>query len=394
MGGKLTVLLVSPGPIDGYPPVQYQAKLLADAGFGVVVVTPPLCSRSFSLFEHPGVRVVSVSLAGCGRVARMAAKVRFICAIARVRWQCRSLLVAEISYDPEGVCFSHFAPFRSRKTLVVAHLHETLIDPQRRWYERRAIKILPYVDKVVVADCKRAILLQDQLGLQEKPTVVENYPLLDSISLMSRSQCGDEFRVVYVGVLGWNQSIDVIINSVPAWPDRARLYLVGSASSEFVQQQQQRVSDLGISDRVIFEGWMELPDVRQFLRTCNLGLCILRPTHDQLKFAAGASNKRYQYMQAGLPQISDTNPGVPELVEEQRVGFCVAPDDGNAIAQSVRKYCEDPSGCAKSGERAFELYRTRYHYEVPFQKVIEWIGFSVAQRLPAEHTGPSELQSN
>ena len=26
-------LLVSPGPVDGYPPVQYQARLLADAGW-------------------------------------------------------------------------------------------------------------------------------------------------------------------------------------------------------------------------------------------------------------------------------------------------------------------------------------------------------------------------
>ena len=102
---KRDFILVSPGPLDGYPPVQYQARLLADAGHRVQVVTMPLrADLSDSSFSHPGVQVTCIDgqTTFGGRIKRNLAFCAAII-VARARAQRRSVI--EIAYDPIGIYY-------------------------------------------------------------------------------------------------------------------------------------------------------------------------------------------------------------------------------------------------------------------------------------------------
>jgi glycosyltransferase involved in cell wall biosynthesis len=78
-------------------------------------------------------------------------------------------------------------------------------------------------------------------------------------------------------------------------------------------------------------------------------------------------------MQAGLAQISDNNPDVIQLIEGNKVGFCVAPDNPRAIAEKVNLLFQDKSLRAKFGSNGHRLYETEFYYEKEFAPVLSFI---------------------
>lgn len=362
MSAPRSALLVSPGPVDGYPPVQYQARLLADAGYRVELVTTALPPRPAGAdFAHPGVRVTCLPGWLAARTALRSAGLVATVAAARRRLGGPTV---EIAYDPIGVWISDLAPGRPRRR--VAHFHELLQHDHRR-IERRLARAMAGFDLVVVPDAARARHTRDRLGLASDPLVVENLPLRATHPPPPRDG-GPEagFEVVYCGSLGLDQKLDAVIRAVPAWPPAARLLLIGRDETAAGRGLRALARDLGLDGRVVFAGWLPLPAAEARMARADLGIALLDGAWEQWRTALGASNKRYQYMKAGLPQIGDRNPGVPELLEGQGIGACVAAPEPAEIAALVRTYAADPERCRREGARAFALHRATFHYELAF----------------------------
>tara|TARA_R100001132_G_C3271963_1_gene94063 strand:- start:583 stop:1683 length:1101 start_codon:yes stop_codon:yes gene_type:complete len=364
MNQSKVFLLVSPGPVDGYPPVQYQARLLAKAGHQVTLVTTSLTLEDTRpAFACPGVTVRYVP-AGGRRETRM---MRF----GRALWSARRALpgdMIEIAYDPIGIFYSDFVPGRPPQR--VAHLHE-LLQNMDSFVERRLKGAASRYTALVVPDSARAVFTQRQLSLTERPLVVENYPLRADSPLSRHKSPGARFEVVYCGSLGLHQKLDQVVRSIPLWPEYVDLVLIGKDTTPIALELRAMTEVLGIADRVHFLGWMDTADAERRVANSDLGLGLLEYGDDQWRTALGASNKRYQYMKAGLPQVGDDNPGVPELLDG--IGTCLKTHEPTEIAGLVTAYANDPERCAIEGARAFERHQGEFNYERVFQKFMDWI---------------------
>lgn len=354
------VVLVSPGPVDGYPPVQYQARILADAGHPVTLVTTPLNpGKNTTAFAHPGVDVHCVSAEG-----RRAHRVlRFARALLGARRALPRESV-EIAYDPLGLLFSDLVPLRPRRR--VAHLHE-MLQTMDKLRESRLRTAIHRYDVVVVPDHSRAELTQRQLALAQAPLVVENYPLRADTPMTWSRTAGQRFEVVYCGSLGLNQKLDQVIRSIPLWPSHADFVMVGNDETPTSEELRTLAREQGVADRVHFLGWVNTPDAERRLAVAHLGIALLDPGFEQWRTALGASNKRYQYMKAGIPQIGDFNPGVPELLNG--IGACARTHEPAEIGRLVAAYVEDAERCAEEGARAFARHRATYNYERVFRRL-------------------------
>ena len=155
-----TVILVSPAPVDAYPPVLYQARILADAGYRVELLSQPLPSYERINFQHPGVHITEWSPPAGGK-PRLAAAfanglqlVRYMAALSVLRLRAKP--VAEIAFDPNGILVSDYALFRPRRR--IAHLHETVQRMDEVFIERRLKKAFAGYQRIAVADQGRAEL--------------------------------------------------------------------------------------------------------------------------------------------------------------------------------------------------------------------------------------------
>jgi glycosyltransferase involved in cell wall biosynthesis len=289
---------------------------------------------------------------------------------ARLRADLRTAV--EIAYDPIGMIYSDLVP--RRPNFRIAHLHEVLQRPDS-FLEKRLLRTIKAYDHLVVADASRAIHTQHVLNLSNSPIVMENYPLLGTCHpIKKRSDPAEPFEVIYCGSLGRDQKVDVIIRSVAKWPKQAFLTLIGNTDTPAAHEFQLLAREMGVADRIRFAGWLDVAEAEARLLQADLAIALLDTSHEQWRTALGASNKRYQYMKAGLPQIGDQNPGVPDLLENNGIGTCVSEHSTRAIASAVGIYVEDRARCMAEGAQAFELHASRFHYERVFERLLDTLG--------------------
>jgi len=367
------IILISPGPVDGYPPVQHQARLLVQAGYGVELISTPLPGVGEIAFSCPNVTIRSIALRTGRGVASIFRTTDFVHMIAGVRRFCGQALVAEIAYDPIGMFYSDLVPFRPK--LRIAHFHETLVHFDQLRVEKRLRGAIRGFQKIIVADAERGEILQKQLKLSELPMVVPNYPMADPERKLFEdvSDIRDGFEVIYCGSIGLNQKLDFVIASVAHWPPSAFLTIIGNDKTTIAQALKNDAEARGVKDRVRFEGWVDYSQLEMRLRQADLGICLLASGFEQLRTALGASNKRYQYMQAGLPQIGDMNPGVPQFLEGQKIGRVLHSYSEEELARIVAEYEDDPDKCREEGARARELHLTKYNYQMVFAPMLDWL---------------------
>lgn len=362
-------VLVTSGPIDGYPPVQYQAQLLADRGYSVDVVTPPLkVGLNQTAFDHSGVKVHVVPGDVYFSNKRIRRTLAFTKRIKAVRKRLFLADTVEIAYDPLGAFYSDLTLKKPAHRIL--HLHELLTF--KHYSERRLKSKAKCYRRVIIPDKERGVNFSQSLALLGDPLVIPNYPLKAEVPL-SRAERKERsrFEIVYCGSLGLSQKLDAVIQSIPQWPQEADLVLIGDDNTKTALYLKNLGAELGVQDRIHFLGWIDTPNAELRFAQADLGIALLDSNYENLRTALGACNKRYQYMKAGLPQIGDTNPGVRELLEDNNIGRCIPSYNPTDISAAVRFYFENPSACHSEGSSAFSLHQSKYNYERVFERLID-----------------------
>lgn len=384
--GAKVAILVSPGSIDHYPPVRNQAKLFVDEGYVVEVVTTPAMRGPFELQTRlPGVRIVNLRRLHTPVVSAIWRTAAFVSCLGHMRWRHRKARVVEIAYDPHGMAFSDLAP--GRPAVRIAHFHESVLTDSRHWVFTRLKRSVPRFDLVVSPDPMRARQISEALGLETMPMVVPNFPMPLTAPLPPRvATPGAPFEVIYAGSLGDDQKMDFICGTVDRWPENTVFTIVGDLSSPRADALRRKHS----TPRLRFEAWLPFDRLINRLRRADLGISLLDGSQFQWASALGASNKRYLYMQAGLPQIGDMNPGVPELLEGNGIGESLKTYSADELAGVVAAYAADPARCAREGATAEDLCRTRFNYVDAMRPLFAWVRgrFTPDAAAPVESIAP------
>ena len=103
---------------------------------------------------------------------------------------------------------------------------------------------------------------------------------------------------------------------------------------ELLEQIQAICAEKGL-DCVKFLGFRS--DVEKILMCSDIGLLF---TNSKVH-AEGISNSIMESMAAGLPVIATDGGGTPEIIEDKKSGFIVAPGDSEAAATMVRRLYSD-----------------------------------------------------
>lgn len=105
---------------------------------------------------------------------------------------------------------------------------------------------------------------------------------------------------------------------------------------------QQKVSDAGLAEKIIFTGWIE--DVNAVLFTLDI---LVLPS---LNEAVGRSALEAQGL--GVPVVASNVGGLPEVVKDGVTGFLVAPKDPAALADAITKLLNDDNKRREMGQAA------------------------------------------
>lgn len=134
----------------------------------------------------------------------------------------------------------------------------------------------------------------------------------------------------------------------PAW----RLVMVGEPIA--MSAIRQRIADLGLDGRVEARTMVPRQDIPAYLAASDL-FCL--PSHHE-----GVSNAVLEAMAAGLPIITTTVGGLPEVIEDGVTGRLVPPHNAAVLAVALRDLMGDPRRADALGRAArvaaFERFDT------------------------------------
>lgn len=271
--------------------------------------------------------------------------------------------IVETFAHPNTVIFSFLARLRSLVERVVVSHHAvgteaSLVRPYLRPLMRRMDA------HIAVAEMQKRRLV-DAEGLREGSVrVIYNgvdagafRPAAASERAGARRALGlsdDAVVLMAVGSLKPIKGVDVLLRAVsPVMHARHEVRLVLAGDGPDRGMLQGLAGDLGIAERVAFLGLRD--DIDVLLRAADA--LVLASRSEALPMAL------LEAMAAGLPVVATRVGGVPEVVEPDRSGALVAPDDAGALGGAIERIVADADLRRAWGQRGRAIVENRFRIE-------------------------------
>ncbi len=168
-----------------------------------------------------------------------------------------------------------------------------------------------------------------QKKYKKKVEVIRNVPFLRSNNVVKpKSENSESGFLIYQGALNEGRCIDLYIKAMHHID--AHLVLVGEG--DLSAELRNLVDQEKLSEKVQFKGKLRPEELRQLTQKASMGLNVL--ANNGLSYYYSLSNKCFDYIQAGIPQISSDFPEYQKINEEHDVMLLVEPTI-DAIVEAI-----------------------------------------------------------
>lgn len=226
-------------------------------------------------------------------------------------------------------------------------------------------------DGLVCITSHLAGMIRDRYAADTPMTMAPDGVSLDNLSsTSSRSKQPNQSPIVlYLGSLHHWKGIDVLLAAISQLPG-VRARIVGG-NDESVARYRSRAGELGIGDRVSFEGYV-LPARRfDFMADADVFVLPLMPISIASYFTSPI--KLFEYMAAGRPIVASDLPAVREVLEDGVNALLVKPGAPDALAEGIGRVLENPAlGECLAAKAAVDV--RRYTWAARARSIIEFAG--------------------
>jgi len=359
----------------GYPPLQHSSRILADAGWEVLflgaeaqgvnklhfppheritVKTMPFCA--------PGWRQKLHYLRFCLWSLREARRWRPHWVYASEMLSCLPALLLKALLGSGLLYHEHDTPIRPEKMSSFLRLSFWA----RRVCARRA-------ELCIVPNQQRAERFTASTGA--RVAVIWNCPARNEVAPTRSAPADGEIKILYQGSVVPDRLPLTVIDALSKTPT-ASLTVVGyetAGSIGYVSALRARADKLGINGRFHYAGAMSRQDLMALCPTFDLGLSLLpmSAADQNLQAMTGASNKPFDYLANGLPMVVSDLPEWREMFVKPGFALSCDPQQGESIAATIGRFCQDPAVMRAMGEHGRQKILTEWNYERQFEPVLE-----------------------
>jgi glycosyltransferase involved in cell wall biosynthesis len=373
---KSGVLIIHFGDVAGYPPVLHAIPLIAAAGLPVQVLSC-LSASDFSPKFPPNfparLHFCRAMPNGWRKLLHWLVFIVKACNLAL--WQRPKWVYASDALALPAAQAARF--FGASKFLYQEHDSPDAIQGKQPWQRRLVARLraraLKTADIVVMPNEDRLRFARSQVGPgRGEDLVIWNVAPLYELQDKRLDQLGKSLLVHFHGSMGQARVPLALIDAIAKVPNT----LFQFASYEFGGRVHtlallERARLLGIAERVIDLGSIE--DREQLLaltRRADVGLAFFSnsPKNINHYYMAGASNKVFDYMSAGLSLLLSNGAQWQAYLPE--FGIAVDPNDADSIATALRSWQERHPDARLQGELGRQKIARDWHFEKCYQPLL------------------------
>jgi glycosyltransferase involved in cell wall biosynthesis len=159
----------------------------------------------------------------------------------------------------------------------------------------------------------------------------------------SAAEPRDGLRIISVGRLVGKKGFDVLVDAIALLLERG-VEVTAAIAGESGDQEaliRQRVTTAGLDEHIEFLGTLSQAELFAEYRRSSVFALACRITDDGDR--DGIPNVLMEAMAAGLPVVSTSVSGIPELVDHGVNGLLVPPEDAEALADALWRLAKDPA---------------------------------------------------
>jgi len=265
----------------------------------------------------------------------------------------------------EGLLAAKFL-YRHNCKFIFAFHGKTIFDvkfgiPWRRRFAQRLAA--PFTDIILAPSNQMARDYANTIGISpQKIRVLYNGIDLSRFTkkvTCAKKKCGlnkNDFVIGFVGrldpvknLVGVMKVFKMLTEKVlPSERSKLRLLIVGDG------EERERLEDIkrefGLSDHVILFGLSK--DIPLCMSSMNV--------YFQPSFYEGHSNTILEAMASGLPVISTSVGGTPEIIDDGETGYLFDPYDYSGMSMKLLALYDNEALCKKIGESAIDIIKKKY----------------------------------
>jgi glycosyltransferase involved in cell wall biosynthesis len=202
------------------------------------------------------------------------------------------------------------------------------------------------IERLVVSRCAAVITVSDGIAerlrrrysLPRTPTVVRNVT-----ALRKRGPGGLRMAlgidrstplILHQGAPAPARGCELLLAAVKQLPG-THLAFLGDPEPGYATALRDAIRDQGLQDRVTLLPSVPLEQLLAHTAEADVGVTLLQDTCENHRLAL--PNKLFEYIAAGVPVVASALPETRGLVERYGVGWCVAPGDASALAETLEE---------------------------------------------------------
>ena len=215
---------------------------------------------------------------------------------------------------------------------------------------------------VIIAENSYSVIYKNQKS-KHQFVVILNFPqlqLLDQFKNLNRT--GNEF--FYIGVISNDRGLDTILNALNILESKNydfRMHFIGRVFDEIDWTKYPK-----IREKIVFYGRMNLDEGYAISSKCIAGLAVLKPIGN---YVSSYPTKVFEYMAIGLPTITSNFALYKQIVEHNKVGWCVDPYSSADLAQVMTNILDSKS-LSEISEYAVSV-SSKYSWESESKKLLK-----------------------
>lgn len=259
-----------------------------------------------------------------------------------------------------GASFYRKAPFLVGASLaripVVLHIHGSELD--RFYWQASGMK--KSLVRTLWGKSSKILVLSDhwerEFSKIFRETTIEVIPnFAPELPSGAGDRRTDDKTVLFLGFLSRRKGcmdIPEVARLVSQREPQARFLLAGTGSREDMQQIRELARRHGVEGFLRFPGWVWEKEKQRLLE--NAALFFL-PSYTE-----GLPMSVLEAMAHGLPVVSTTVGGIPQLVEQGKTGFLLEPGDTEGFARAILTLLQDPRKRREMGRAGLARVQEEY----------------------------------
>ena len=282
-------------------------------------------------------------------------------------------LISLIKRGKYSIVHVHLFPANLFGSLVSLFLPENIkfiFSEHNVYNRRRSFKIFKILDTFIYSRYDKIICVGKQVqvaliewlpNLQIKSVVISNAVPVPDLSNWSPVK---EYDILFVGRLTKAKGVDILLKAIKILKEKyqkeIKVAIVGKGHLE--EELKGLVMKLGIDEEVEFLGVRR--DIERLMKSTQV---FVLPSRWE-----GLPLTILEAMSSGAGIIAARVGGIPEVIEHEKEGILISPEDPEALAKAVAELLKDRELRARLGINAYKKVKEKYSIEVYTKNILEF----------------------